>query len=85
MLILTRKRQQSVRIGEDIVVTVLDVKGDQIRLGFEAPREVTVLRQEVYEAVKESNEKAASMLKKVDLVSALQQVSQAGVDFKKKK
>jgi carbon storage regulator len=85
MLILTRKKQQSVRIGENIVVTVLDVKGDQVRLGFEAPREVTVLRQEVYEAVKESNEQAASMLKKVDVTAALQQVSQTGVDFKKKK
>jgi carbon storage regulator len=85
MLILTRKKQQSVRIGENIVVTVLEVKGDQVRLGFEAPREVTVLRQEVYEAVKESNEQAASMLKKVDLKAALQQVSQVGVDFNKKK
>ncbi|MBU2699149.1 carbon storage regulator [Sporomusaceae bacterium BoRhaA] len=84
MLILTRKKQQSVRIGENIVVTVLEVKGDQVRLGFEAPREVAVLRQEVYEAVKESNEQAASMLKKVDVTSALQQVSQVNATFEKK-
>lgn len=85
MLILARKKNQSVRIGEDIVVTILEVQGDQVRLGFDAPRAVTVLRQEVYEAVEKSNKQAASMLNKVDFVSTLQQMSQTGVDFKKKK
>ena len=47
MLVLTRRKNQSIVIGEDIVVTVLEVKGDQIRLGITAPREVQVYREEL--------------------------------------
>ena len=48
MLVLTRKLNQSVMIGDDIEVTVLAVMGDKVRLGIEAPREVPVFRDEVY-------------------------------------
>ena len=47
MLVLTRRKNQSIVIGDDIIVTVLDVKGDQIRLGITAPRDVQVNREEL--------------------------------------
>jgi carbon storage regulator len=59
MLILSRKKKEVLRIGEDILLTVIDIQGDQVRLGITAPREVQVLRQELYDAVKDSNAQAA--------------------------
>jgi len=50
MLILTRKPQESIRINDDIVVTVLGMTGGQVRLGIEAPKNVEINRQEVYES-----------------------------------
>ena len=47
MLVLTRRKNQSIVIGDDIVVTVLEVKGDQIRLGITAPRDIQVYREEL--------------------------------------
>jgi len=52
MLVLTRRAKQSVMIGDDIVVTVLEVRGDQVRIGIEAPRSVTVHREEVFDQVR---------------------------------
>jgi len=60
MLVLSRKPGQSIIIGSDIVVTVLDVKGDQVRLGINAPRTLTVHRQEVQELIKAENTAAAA-------------------------
>jgi carbon storage regulator len=51
MLVLTRRAKQSVMIGDDVVVTVLEVRGDQVRLGIEAPRSVAVHRDEVFAQV----------------------------------
>ena len=51
MLVLSRKRDESIRIGDDIVLTVIEVRGDKVRIGIDAPREVPVHRQEVYEAI----------------------------------
>jgi carbon storage regulator len=51
MLILTRRPAESVRIGDDVTVTVLGVKGNQVRLGFAAPANVAVHRQEIYERI----------------------------------
>ncbi len=59
MLVLTRRLGESIRIGNDIVVTVVDVRGDQIRIGIDAPREVAVNRQEVYEEMVAQNAAAA--------------------------
>jgi carbon storage regulator len=59
MLILSRKSGQSIMIGEKIKVTVLDVRGDQVRLGIEAPRELPVHRQEIYELIRAENIDAA--------------------------
>lgn len=55
MLVLARKRGQSIMIGESVRVTVLDVQGDQVRLGIEAPQELPVHRLEVYEQIRAEN------------------------------
>ncbi|MFL4473857.1 carbon storage regulator CsrA [Paeniglutamicibacter sp. MACA_103] len=60
MLVLTRKVGEQVLIGEDIVVTVLDVKGDSIKIGFDAPRGIKIQRAEMLAAVTEANQQAAA-------------------------
>jgi len=60
MLVLTRKSGESIRIGDDITVTVMEIRGKQVRLGIEAPPEVTVHREEVYRRVQEENRLAAT-------------------------
>jgi carbon storage regulator len=60
MLVLTRRAGESVVIGDDIVITVLEARGDVIRLGITAPRDVQVHREEVYNELKAANQEAAS-------------------------
>ncbi len=60
MLVLSRKPGESIVIGNDVVVTILDVKGDQIRVGVSAPREVQVHREEIYRQLEAQNAAAAS-------------------------
>ena len=60
MLVLTRQTNQSIMIGHDIVVTVLEVRGDQVRLGVRAPRHIDVHREEVFAALQQANMSAAS-------------------------
>jgi len=52
MLVLSRKRNESIVIDENIVITVVEVRGDKVRLGIEAPREVPIHRSEVHEAIR---------------------------------
>lgn len=59
MLVLTRKVNQSIMIGDDIEVVVLEVRGEQVRLGIKAPRNVTVHRREIYDAIQKENLMAA--------------------------
>jgi carbon storage regulator len=59
MLILTRRVGESVVIGDDIGVTILGVKGNQVRIGVTAPKDVTVHRQEIYERIKSEQEASA--------------------------
>jgi cytosine deaminase len=66
MLVLSRQRDQSVMIDDDIEVRVVDVRGDKVRLGFIAPRDVTVHRKEVYDEIRRENQ-AAAQLKPEDL------------------
>ena len=66
MLVLSRQRDQSIMIGDNIVITIVDVRGDKVKLGIEAPREISVHRQEVYEAIQRENRQAA-LLKPEDV------------------
>ncbi len=58
MLVLTRKPDQSIMVGNEIEITVLEVRGEQVRLGIRAPRTVTVHRKEVFEQIRLENQKA---------------------------
>ncbi|MEW8308217.1 MAG: carbon storage regulator CsrA [gamma proteobacterium symbiont of Ctena orbiculata] len=60
MLILTRRVGETLNIGDDVTVTVLDVKGNQVRIGVDAPRDVEVHREEVYELIQEESEAVAA-------------------------
>lgn len=59
MLILTRRTGENVVVGDDIVISVLEVRGDAVRLGIQAPRSVSVHREEVYLELQRANEQAA--------------------------
>lgn len=59
MLVLSRHRDESIMIGDDVMITIVDIRGDKVRLGIEAPSEIPVHRQEVYEAIKRENTKAS--------------------------
>jgi carbon storage regulator len=61
MLVLSRQRDESIVIGDNIVVTIVDVRGDKVRLGIEAPREISVHRREVYDAIQRENQQAAQI------------------------
>ncbi len=58
MLVLTRKVGEALRIGDDVQVTVLGIKGNQVRIGIDAPKNVPVHRQEVYERIKREEQEA---------------------------
>lgn len=66
MLILSRKENETIHIGADIVLKVYEVKGNQIKIGIDAPKEVTILRGEIYEQVKNENQDSL-MLSKPDV------------------
>ncbi len=59
MLVLTRKLNESIMVGDDVKITIVDVKGDQVKLGITAPREVAVHREEVYREIQKENQLAA--------------------------
>jgi carbon storage regulator len=69
MLVLTRRAGESVMIGDDVVITVLEARGDVIRLGIQAPRDVQVHREEVWKELQAVNREAASPTE--DAVQAL--------------
>jgi carbon storage regulator len=55
MLVLSRKKSESIVINDNITIVVVEIRGDKVRLGIEAPKEVSVHRREVYEAIKRQN------------------------------
>ncbi len=61
MLVLSRQRDESIMIGDNIVITVVDIRGDKVRLGISAPTEIPVHRQEVYEAIQRENLRASQI------------------------
>ena len=83
MLILSRKKDESIMIGENIEVSVVDIKGDQIKLGIKAPRDIKVYRREVFTAIQKENlaaAKAGTQLPELDLLknSGTQSVEKPG-------
>jgi carbon storage regulator len=61
MLVLSRHRDESIIIGDDVVVTIVDIRGDKVRLGIQAPQDIPVHRREVYEAIQRENRKAGQL------------------------
>jgi len=61
MLVLSRHRDESIVIGNNIVVTIVDIRGDKVRLGIDAPTEIPVHRREVYEAIQRENLRASQV------------------------
>ena len=59
MLVLSRQRDESIMIGDNIVVTIVDIRGDKVRLGINAPTDIPVHRQEIYEAIQRENVRAS--------------------------
>lgn len=71
MLVLSRKKGQSIMIGHDIEISVIDVQGEQIRLGINAPRNVSIHRKEVFEEIISENRQAASNPPDPDAIRAI--------------
>ena len=71
MLILSRKVNEKIMIGEDISLTIIEIRGDQVKVGVEAPKAVKVFRREVYEAIQKENQAAAVSNTNIDGLSGL--------------
>jgi len=67
MLVLTRKPKQQIMIGDDIVINVVEVQGDNVRIAIDAPKEVKIYRGEIFRAIQEENQKAAEVQQALDL------------------
>ena len=61
MLVLSRQKDQTIMIGDKVEITVVDIRGDKVRLGITAPTEIPVHRKEVYDAIKQENREAANI------------------------
>ena len=61
MLVLSRQRDESIIIGDNVQVTIVDIRGDKVRLGIEAPAEISVHRKEVFDAIQRENRRAAGV------------------------
>lgn len=71
MLVLSRKKGQSIIIGNDIEISIIDIQGEQIRIGINAPRHVTVYRKEVFEEIIKENKEAASVSVNPELIKGI--------------
>ncbi|MBR1398316.1 MAG: carbon storage regulator CsrA [Selenomonadaceae bacterium] len=71
MLVLTRKPKQQIMIGDNIIINVVEVQGENVRIAIEAPREIKIYRGEIYRAIQEENQKAAAQLGAIDLSDAM--------------
>ena len=79
MLVLARRINQSIMIGDEIEIVIVDIKGDQVKIGVQAPKNVSVHRTEVYQEIQDENKQAA----KTDILP--QQLKELGTKFQKKK
>lgn len=75
MLILSRKIDEKIKIGNDITITLIDVHGDQVKIGVEAPKDVKVFRQEVFDAIQNENKAAVVDSQESDSEKAISAVS----------
>ncbi|MBQ0003867.1 MAG: carbon storage regulator CsrA [Treponema sp.] len=73
MLILSRKIDEKIKIGDDITLTIIEIRGDQVKIGVEAPKNVKVFRQEVFNAIQSEN-KAASAIPDTKGIAALKKL-----------
>jgi carbon storage regulator len=71
MLILSRKINEKIMIGEDISITIIEIRGDQVKIGVEAPKSVKVFRQEVYVAIQNENRAAATSMPNLETLSGI--------------
>ncbi len=81
MLVLSRQRDETIMIGDDIEITVVDIRGDKVRLGITAPGTVPVHRKEVYEAIQRENREAAKV--KMEDISSLPRPAQGATGQEK--
>ena len=79
MLVLSRQRDETIMIGDDVEITVVDIRGDKVRLGINAPRHIQVHRKEVYDAIKRENERAAK-LEPEDVSKVMEQDAEKDAD-----
>ena len=75
VLVLTRKKNQTIVIGDQVEVTIIEIRGDQVRLGIAAPKSVSVHRLEVYEDIQQANREARSSGGGARLRSALEMIN----------
>lgn len=73
MLILSRNKGQKIMINDNIVLSVIEINGDQVRIGIDAPSNVTIYREEIYEAIKQQNQHATEF--NTDIQNILNQVA----------
>lgn len=71
MLALSRKQNEAIVIGNDIEVTILEVKGDQVKIGITAPKSVPVYRKELYVQIKDANKEAIEQAASIDVLKGL--------------
>lgn len=76
MLVLTRRAEEKIKIGDDVVVSILGIEGNTVKIGIDAPREVTILRMEVFEQIRKENIESAS--------KGIKDIADAAELFKKK-
>jgi len=82
MLVLSRKKGQSIVIGDNIEITVVEIQGDMVRIGINAPREITVHRQEVFQQIKAENQQALQQSQSLEI--KLRQLTELSKNIDKK-
>lgn len=71
MLVLTRRPKQQIMLGDDIIINIVDVNGENVRIAIDAPKNIKIFRGEIYRAIKDENRKAAAAPEEFDLLGAL--------------
>jgi len=71
MLVLTRKPRQQIMIGDNVVINIVEVQGDNVRIAIDAPRDIKIYRGEIYRAIQEENKKAALNTGEIDFSQIL--------------